>query len=269
MAGVLIQIFFPSQCVAQGVRERRVLSSEARTTVISQPPFAKNDLGAIRLFHGLSLVWRSQKGDVPPFIFVFELGASARINLLRFTNVGSQRLPGSDARQVDIEFSVEGPYSGYEKIGSFILEEGNISQDFMIPWSRARWIRLTISSNYGHPDYTELREIEAWGRFDTKFPLVIAHFIWILGAAILLAVFSLHEYKAFKLKKALRESLISPSFRKPATFGGILVVAGVFAVVIGSSARVQLLIVYGLAGVFASGAVILKNKARKLLARST
>lgn len=61
-----------------------------------------------------------------------------------------------------------------------------------------------------------------WGK-------VISNFIWILGASIILAVFSYYEFLAYVQKAKRIEVFKRNSFKKPFLFGLILVTAGVCA----------------------------------------
>ena len=61
-----------------------------------------------------------------------------------------------------------------------------------------------------------------WGK-------VFSNFVWILGASIILAVFSYHEFLAYVQKAKRREVFKRNSFKKPFLFGLILVTAGVCA----------------------------------------
>ena len=65
----------------------------------------------------------------------------------------------------------------------------------------------------------------------TKIPWgkVFSNFAWILGASIILAVFSYHEFLAYVQKAKRIEVFKRNSFKKPFLFGLILVTAGVCA----------------------------------------
>jgi len=65
----------------------------------------------------------------------------------------------------------------------------------------------------------------------TKIPWgkVFSNFVWILGASIILAVFSYHEFLAYVQKAKRIEVFKRNSFKKPFLFGLILVTAGVCA----------------------------------------
>ncbi len=65
----------------------------------------------------------------------------------------------------------------------------------------------------------------------TKIPWgkVFSNFVWILGASIILAVFSYHEFLAYVQKAKRIEAFKRNSFKKPFLLGLILVTAGVCA----------------------------------------
>jgi len=61
-----------------------------------------------------------------------------------------------------------------------------------------------------------------WGK-------VISNFIWILGAAIILADFSYHEFLASVQKTKKIEAFKRSSFKRPLLLGLVLVVIGISA----------------------------------------
>ena len=61
-----------------------------------------------------------------------------------------------------------------------------------------------------------------WGK-------VISNFIWIVGAAVILAAFSYHEFLRHEEGARLRDVLRRESFKNPLLLGLILVAAGVSA----------------------------------------
>ena len=61
-----------------------------------------------------------------------------------------------------------------------------------------------------------------WGK-------VFSNFVWILGASIILAVFSYHEFLAYVQKAKRIEVFKRNSFKKPFLLGLILATAGVCA----------------------------------------
>ncbi len=171
--------------------------------------------------------WRSKKNSSFPHTFIFELAGDADIDLLKFNNkTHKAKYPGISTKQVKVEFSAISSKSGYRTVGDFTLEKGAKLQEFSIQRTKARWIRLSIKSNYGHPKFTELMEFEAWGVFEFKILQIISSFVWILGLAIILASFSYHEYFAHLQKTKRQEIFKRDSFRKLCLLGLILVASG-------------------------------------------
>lgn len=58
---------------------------------------------------------------------------------------------------------------------------------------------------------------------------VISNFVWIVGAAVILAAFSYHEYVRHEEGASLRDVVRRESFKKPFLAGMIMVAAGVGA----------------------------------------
>ena len=187
--------------------------------------------------------WRAKEKTPFPHVIIFELASNADIDLLRFkNNTNETKFPGISAKEVEIEFSTESPNSGYIPVGAFILEKKQEPQEFTIQKSKARWIRLSIKSNYGHSQYTELMEFEAWGVFEFKILRIIANFVWILGIALILSVFSYHEFLAHVQKAKIIKVFKRDSFKRLFLLGMILVASGISA----STKRLWLIIIFGI-----------------------
>lgn len=58
---------------------------------------------------------------------------------------------------------------------------------------------------------------------------VISNFLWILGASIILAAFSYHEFLAYIQKNGRAEVYKRKSFKKPFRIGLVLIAIGIFA----------------------------------------
>ena len=172
--------------------------------------------------------WRSKKNSTFPHIIVFALAANADIDLLKFNNnTKENKYPGISAKEVQVEFSTLSSDSDYINVGTFTLRKGVKLQEYKILKTKARWIRLSIKSNYGHPHFTELKEFEAWGVFEFEILEIISSLVWILGVALILAAFSYHEFFAHLQKTKRIEVFKRASFKKPFLLGLILVASGV------------------------------------------
>ncbi|UCC38787.1 MAG: hypothetical protein JSV96_13320 [Candidatus Aminicenantes bacterium] len=172
--------------------------------------------------------WRSKENEPFPHVIIFELAGNAKIDILRFNNIAHEAAyPGVSSKEVQVEFSTASSESNYEYIGSFILEKSTKFQEFSIQETTARWIRLSIKSNYGHPNYTELNKFEAWGIFEFKIFRVISYSIWILGISIILSAFGYYEFSAYVQKKKVMETFKKTSFKATILLGLILMSLGI------------------------------------------
>ncbi|MCU0451912.1 MAG: SUN domain-containing protein [Bernardetiaceae bacterium] len=109
--------------------------------------------------------WSSEMKRTNSNQFIIELSEDYLIDQFRFNNLCQKEYAGICAKQVMVEASTQGPTTGFVKLGEFTLGEYAPVNDFSIQPAKARWLRLSILSNYGHDKYTELMEFEAWGRF--------------------------------------------------------------------------------------------------------
>lgn len=228
---LLLFIYNPYKIFAEHPLKHRVLSVSKGSLVSFESPGYYEGTTAKRLIdEKVNRRWRSKKNSPFPHIFIFELAVTAKIDLLKFNNnTHETNIPGISTKEVQVEFSNVSSDSGYINVGNFILEKSEETQEYKIQKNKARWIRLSIISNYGHPSYTELMEFEAWGTFELKILQIISFFTWILGGAVILSAFSYHEFLA-QVQKAKRiEVFKRNSFKRPFLLGLILVAAGISA----------------------------------------
>ncbi|WP_018341789.1 OmpA family protein [Cytophaga aurantiaca] len=113
--------------------------------------------------------WCSGAASKAPYVFVFELSEDFLINKLVFNTFCQKEYTGISAKDIKVEFSTTSAKTGYVSASPFLLEENKINA-FEITGVKARWIKLTITSNHGNPQWTELMEFEAWGDYVTKTP---------------------------------------------------------------------------------------------------
>jgi hypothetical protein len=234
LRGVLCFTFFlfiytPAVIFADNLLKTRVLSLSKGSYALYESSNFSDYYKANNLIDGKRRTgWRSQKDSHFPHIITFEMVGNADITLLKFNNYTDEaKYYGISAKEVEVEFSTESSDSGYILTGSFMLEKQQEPQEFTIQESKARWIRLSIKSNYGHEQYTELRELEAWGVFEFKILRIIANFVWILGLAIILADFSYHEFLSHVIKVKRTKVLKKNSFKRPFLLGMILIAVGI------------------------------------------
>ena len=107
--------------------------------------------------------WSSANGNLPQS-FVFELPVESDVSELSFNNM-SRNAPNQASKDVDVSFSSESATSGFEVVTKATLAQGEIGQGVRLKSpARARWIKLRILSNYGHPDYTQLGDVLIVGK---------------------------------------------------------------------------------------------------------
>lgn len=106
-----------------------------------------------------SKMWCSEKNASFPFVFEIELSEGFALNQLVF-DTRVENYAGISAKNVKVAFSLD--KSEYVDEEEFVLAENKLNT-FEVPNLQARRIRLTILSNYGHANYTELSEFKAFG----------------------------------------------------------------------------------------------------------
>ncbi|MBC7450026.1 MAG: OmpA family protein [Cytophagales bacterium] len=111
-----------------------------------------------------SIGWCSGPASKAPYVFVFELSEEYFIDKIHFNNNCPKQYPGICSKDVAVEYSVTSASSGFALLNNYTLQEfSDVTMD--LSRVKARWIRLTVLSNYGNSQWTELMEFEAWGEF--------------------------------------------------------------------------------------------------------
>jgi outer membrane protein OmpA-like peptidoglycan-associated protein len=111
--------------------------------------------------------WCSAANVRSPYRFIFELSEDFILDRLYFDTQGQRELGGICSREVQVEISSVGPDKGFLNMGFFTLKEYAVTE-FKINPIKVRWIKLSILSNYGNPQYTQLQEFKAFGNFAEK-----------------------------------------------------------------------------------------------------
>jgi outer membrane protein OmpA-like peptidoglycan-associated protein len=110
--------------------------------------------------------WCSGATSKVPYVFVFELSEDFLISNFAFNTFCQKEYKNISAKDIKVEYSMTSAKSGFLPAATYLLEE-NKYNSFDIAPVKARWIKLTILSNYGNLQWTELMEFEAWGTFVT------------------------------------------------------------------------------------------------------
>lgn len=133
--------------------------------------------------------WSAGEGAAFPHEIVVELAQPTALSAVAVSNEGvlEADYPGISARRVEVWGSLDGPDQGFRKILDVEAEKAARSL-FELPQPvEARWLKLRIRSNWGHGQYTELMELEAYGEalevreerpplagvYDTNYDLIV------------------------------------------------------------------------------------------------
>lgn len=131
--------------------------------------------------------WSTEQGAAFPHRLEIELAGPVRIERFAIDNSAADEdgWAGISAREISLEASTDGPGGPWTEVlrgevGQGVRTELEAPEPFA-----AQWLRLTIHSNWGDPDYTEVMELSAWGErlrevtpvaldgvFDTNYRLV-------------------------------------------------------------------------------------------------
>jgi outer membrane protein OmpA-like peptidoglycan-associated protein len=107
-------------------------------------------------------MWCSKNNSSGPFVFIMELTEVYNLEKMIFNNKCEKNNKGLCTKEIKVEFSTTSALDGYSEVNTFTLPEHEITT-FTFPAKEARWIKLTILSNYGNASFTELAEVEVYG----------------------------------------------------------------------------------------------------------
>lgn len=106
--------------------------------------------------------WCSGAASKVPYVFVFELSEDFSIKKLVFNTRCQKEYKLISAKDIKIEYSTTSAKAGFVSPSSYVLKQDTVNTFDCAP-VKARWVKLTILSNYGNPQWTELMEFQAWG----------------------------------------------------------------------------------------------------------
>lgn len=167
MGALLLAVSAVAEPESQSTTARQdLLDLNAGAVVVSYSSQWDEEWAALLLLDDTSdKGWSAGEGTDFPHEIVVELAGRSRLTSLAFDNSGALEAdyPGLSARAIEIWASTEGPESGFEKLVEAEAKQGARSTVELPEPVDAVWLKFVITSNWGHPEYTELMEIEAYG----------------------------------------------------------------------------------------------------------
>lgn len=109
--------------------------------------------------------WCTESNAPFPHWAVIELPKKAWLTTLIFDNIipdEGSGWPGISAKDVRLEVSTSSDKEGFKTVASFQLERNRNNQLVHIAPVEARWLKIVITSNWGHAEYTELGKLGAF-----------------------------------------------------------------------------------------------------------
>ena len=107
--------------------------------------------------------WACESGNIADNVFVFELAETAVLERFEFDNA-SVDADGAGAKDVVVEVSIASAQTGFSAVLQATLADLTDGQNF--PANKktpGRWVRLTIRTNQGNPEWTELFSFRGFG----------------------------------------------------------------------------------------------------------
>jgi hypothetical protein len=144
-----------------------LLDMQSGAILLSHPGQFNEELPAVALIDGTTDYGWSSKRNLPlPASFVIELADTYLVERVAADNSGNDEsfFPGISARGVRFSGSVSGPTEGFAEFAHTEVPPGGRAEAVLAEAVPVRWIRVTIESNHGLSSFTELMELEAYGR---------------------------------------------------------------------------------------------------------
>jgi len=115
--------------------------------------------------------WSSEQGKKGPFEIVLSLPDRSEIRSLEFDTARAES-EARAAKDVDVTISDTSASAGFAQVASVSLKAGADKQVFPVSVpARGRWIKVTIKTNHGDQDYSQLMEFRALGVAISRTPM--------------------------------------------------------------------------------------------------
>jgi outer membrane protein OmpA-like peptidoglycan-associated protein len=116
--------------------------------------------------------WSTKKGVIGDQVIVIALPELTRLNKVIFDTGSVDGNDGRGAKDVLVEISNTSETDGFQKIAEVSLQDKANNQTFPVSAEvPGSWVRLTVRTNHGSPDFTELFDFRATGTQLTHTPL--------------------------------------------------------------------------------------------------
>ena len=124
-----------------------------------------NLIGANENWYGELPVWCTASEAPFPHWVVVELPKPTWFTTMIFNNFipEEEGWPGISAKAVQVQVSARSAEEGFKTVASFQLERNKNGQEVRLEPVEGRWLKITVTDNWGNPEFTELGQL---GVFD-------------------------------------------------------------------------------------------------------
>src|SRR6185295_1032935 len=149
-----------------------LVSFSAGALIVQKPAEYSEDWSAFWLLdERADSGWATPKGVVSPQTVVIALPERTLLKRLEFDTAKVDG-DGRGAKDVAVEISDTSATAGFQKIAQVALQDRADRQSFPVAAQLpGRYLRLTIRSNHGSPDYIELMDFRGYGTQLTHTPM--------------------------------------------------------------------------------------------------
>lgn len=159
-----------AQPIRPSAEEANLLSFASGAILVKSPEEFGNQWPARGILDDRSNTgWASPLKKLANHVFVIELPERTRFRAISFDTGGIDG-PGRGAKDVLVEVSNTGSDDGFKQVAALSLKDKENNQRTTTAAEVGRWLRITVKSNNGATDYSELMEVRGYGTQLTTTP---------------------------------------------------------------------------------------------------
>ena len=162
-------IMTPQICAAQTTAAKRanLLDVVNGAVVLSVSSMYSDEWSGLNLINGTTKTGWCSAGNAPfPHILLIELPQTFAVASIAVNNVNTQdsNYPGISSKDVSIFGSTISSTAGFTQLASMIVGIGIRKEIKLAQTTNVQWLKFVVNSNWGNAEYTEIMELEAYGR---------------------------------------------------------------------------------------------------------
>jgi OOP family OmpA-OmpF porin len=162
---LLVWCLIPNPLMA--AEKQDVLDIASGAVVISATSEYNESWAALMFLNGTpDTGWCSAENKAYPNTIIMELSRQFQLTEFVIDNTKTQEsgYPGISARKFELYASTTSHEAGFDLLYTGEAAKGERKVFSLKKSVKAQWLKLVVLSNWGHPAYTEIMELEAYGK---------------------------------------------------------------------------------------------------------